>query len=318
MMLDMQRKAPLDDPGGWIFGTMRLYARNSVLATILFVLLSFLYAAVTSILSLRIGPGADQSSIIIGAALFMTLPLAFETFAARQKRADDRGDSSHSAVLGPTPLVGAKFRIPAMDGLYGSIVKRVLDIVLAGFLLLLMMPLFCVIVTMIRADGNPAFFAHFRIGRGGQHFGCLQFRTMRPDAERVLLEILSANPMMAQEWAATQKLRRDPRITYVGRLLRDTSLYVLPQLINVLRGEMSFVGPRPLTRKEHDNYNRYGAAAIASYYSVRPGITGLWQVSGHSDTDFAQRVALDMAYVKVQSLTTDLRILLRTIGKTLI
>ena len=192
--------------------------------------------------------------------------------------------------------------------------KRTFDIAFSGFLLLLLLPVLLMIALAVRADGGPVFFAHRRVGRGGAEFPCLKFRTMRVDADRVLEAMLRERPALRPEWEATQKLRHDPRVTRVGRLLRITSLDELPQLLNVLRGEMSLVGPRPVLRSELEQF--YGPAASA-YLSVRPGITGPWQVSGRSDVGYDRRVALDQAYAQNLSLRRDLVILWRTVGAVL-
>jgi undecaprenyl-phosphate galactose phosphotransferase len=142
---------------------------------------------------------------------------------------------------------------------------------------------------------------------------CLKFRTMYPDADRILRELLARDPSSRAEWEGTQKLRRDPRVSRIGRLLRATSLDELPQLWNVLRGEMSLVGPRPVTSSEMRKwYEVLGGATL--YMLVRPGITGLWQVSGRSGTTYERRVALDCQYVESLSLRNDALILLRTVG----
>lgn len=187
--------------------------------------------------------------------------------------------------------------------------KRAMDITIAAAALILAAPFFLVVSLMVRADGGPAFYAHPRVGRGGRIFGCLKFRSMVVDSQARLDALLAADPAARAEWDATRKLKNDPRITRIGRFLRATSLDELPQLINVLRGEMAVVGPRPVTPAELDRY--YGAAA-AHYLTVRPGITGLWQVSGRSETSYDQRVALDVAYVSQPSLLADIRILLKT------
>ena len=189
------------------------------------------------------------------------------------------------------------------------IAKRALDIIGAGLGLVVLSPLFLIVALMLRADGGPAFFAHQRVGRGGKLFGCLKFRSMVIDSQTRLEALLASDPAARAEWEATRKLKNDPRITPIGRFLRSTSLDELPQLINVLRGEMSLVGPRPVQEAEIDRY--YGASA-AHYMAVRPGITGLWQVSGRSETSYESRVALDVAYVSRPSLLADLSILLRT------
>ena len=189
------------------------------------------------------------------------------------------------------------------------IAKRALDIFGANVGLVLLAPFFLIVALMVRADGGPAFFAHQRVGRGGKLFGCLKFRSMVVDSQTRLEALLANDPAARAECEATRKLKNDPRITRIGRFLRSTSLDELPQLINVLRGEMSLVGPRPVQEAEIDRY--YGASA-AHYMAVRPGITGLWQVSGRSETTYESRVALDVSYVSRPSLMADIGILLRT------
>ena len=189
------------------------------------------------------------------------------------------------------------------------IAKRALDIIGAGVGLVLLAPFFLIVALMVRADGGPAFFAHQRVGRGGKLFGCLKFRSMVIDSQARLETLLANDPAARAEWEATRKLKNDPRITPIGRFLRSTSLDELPQVINVLRGEMSLVGPRPVPEAEIIRY--YGASA-AHYMAVRPGITGLWQVSGRSETSYESRVALDVSYVSRPSLLADISILLRT------
>jgi Undecaprenyl-phosphate galactose phosphotransferase WbaP len=189
------------------------------------------------------------------------------------------------------------------------IAKRALDVIGAGLGLVLLAPFFLVVALLVRADGGPAFFAHQRVGRGGKLFGCLKFRSMVIDSQARLEALLASDPAARAEWEATRKLKNDPRITRIGRFLRSTSLDELPQLINVLRGDMSLVGPRPVQEAEIDRY--YGASA-AHYMAVRPGITGLWQVSGRSETSYESRVALDVSYVSRPSMLADLSILLRT------
>jgi exopolysaccharide production protein ExoY len=189
------------------------------------------------------------------------------------------------------------------------IAKRALDIIGAGVGLVLLAPFFLIVALLVRADGGPAFFAHQRVGRGGKLFGCLKFRSMVIDSQARLEALLANDPAARAEWEATRKLKNDPRITRIGSFLRSTSLDELPQLINVLRGEMSLVGPRPVQEAEIDRY--YGASA-AHYMAVRPGITGLWQVSGRSETSYESRVALDVSYVSRPSLLADFSILLRT------
>jgi exopolysaccharide production protein ExoY len=208
----------------------------------------------------------------------------------------------HSAVAGVVSSVR-----PAAG--FTPAVKRALDAAFAAVALAMAAPFFLFVSLLVRADGGPAFYAHPRVGRGGRIFGCLKFRSMVVDSQARLEALLAADPAAREEWETTRKLKNDPRITRIGRFLRATSLDELPQLINVLRGEMAIVGPRPVTQPELDRY--YGAAA-AHYVTVRPGITGLWQVSGRSDTSYDQRVALDVAYVSQPSLVMDMRILIKT------
>ena len=180
----------------------------------------------------------------------------------------------------------------------------------AAVLLLVASPLMLWVAWMTwRHDGAPVLFGHYRVGRDGRLFRCLKFRTMYRESEQMLAELLARDPVARAQWEREQKLSDDPRVTPVGRFLRRTSLDELPQLINVLRGEMSLVGPRPITVGE---LTRYGSVRW-HYLSVAPGITGLWQVSGRNDTSYAQRVALDERYVERRSLSVDLWILLRTV-----
>ena len=193
--------------------------------------------------------------------------------------------------------------------------KRAFDLLGAGVLLLLAAPAFALLALLVRADGGPAFYAHERVGRGGRRFGCLKFRSMVTDSQYRLDTLLDADPAARAEWEATRKLKDDPRVTRIGRLLRATSLDELPQLINALRGEMSLVGPRPVVREELDLH--YSPAAAAAYCAMRPGITGLWQISGRSATTYVERVALDTRYVRTWSVRFDILILLKTIPAVL-
>ncbi len=186
--------------------------------------------------------------------------------------------------------------------------KRTIDFFGALALLILLSPVFLIVSVLVALDGGPVFYQHQRVGRYGVPFGCLKFRTMILGADRCLNEYLAYHTDAEQEWDRDQKLTFDPRITSIGRFLRRTSLDELPQLVNVLYGDMSLVGPRPVTQSE---LRHYGHAA-ADYLSIRPGITGLWQISGRNDVSYAQRVALDQAYVATLSLWRDIVILLKT------
>nr|WP_281413529.1 sugar transferase [Microvirga antarctica] len=186
--------------------------------------------------------------------------------------------------------------------------KRGFDMVAAFVLLLMSVPLFLAVAALVAIDGGPVFYLHKRIGRNGVTFGCLKFRTMILGAEDCLDEYLFHHPAAQMEWAKEQKLAFDPRVTAIGRFLRLSSIDELPQLLNVLKGDMSLVGPRPVTQGELVHYG----LATPLYKSVRPGITGLWQVSGRNDLEYNKRVRLDETYVRNWSLMADFSILLRT------
>ncbi len=182
--------------------------------------------------------------------------------------------------------------------------------VAAALLLLLLSPVLVVIAIAIwRVDGAPIVFGHYRVGQDGRLFRCLKFRSMVRDSEAVLARLLRDDAQACAEWARDQKLGNDPRITPIGRFLRKTSLDELPQLINVLRGEMNLVGPRPITVAELPRYR----GVRWHYLRVRPGMTGLWQVSGRNDTSYDERVELDRRYVDRWSAMTDIGILFKTV-----
>src|ERR1700760_463486 len=180
-------------------------------------------------------------------------------------------------------VAGANFKQPV-----GLTSKRLIDIFLAASAILLLAPLLiiCFAATSMSSSG-PALFRHRRVGFGGKYFDCLKFRTMAADAPDRLRELLESDPLIAAEWAANRKLRYDPRVTAIGAILRKSSLDELPQLFNVLKGDMSIVGPRPVTDEELARY----ATSVGAYLACRPGITGLWQVSGRSSTTYDKRVA---------------------------
>ncbi|MBC7101611.1 MAG: exopolysaccharide biosynthesis polyprenyl glycosylphosphotransferase, partial [Parvibaculum sp.] len=194
------------------------------------------------------------------------------------------------------------------------LMKRSFDLVVASVALLALLPFFGVVSMLIRLDGGPAFYGHRRVGEKGHEFQCRKFRTMHVDSDAILKEVLENDPLRAAEWARDQKLRIDPRVTPVGEFLRKTSLDELPQLLNVIRGEMSLVGPRPVTYAE---VLRYGEDA-EYYLSAKPGITGLWQVSGRNETTYMRRVELDAWYVKNWSLWQDIAIMFKTFPAVLL
>jgi undecaprenyl-phosphate galactose phosphotransferase len=191
--------------------------------------------------------------------------------------------------------------------------KIAFDWLAAAASLIVIAPVLCAIAVLVRLDGGPALFGHLRIGQNGRPFHCLKFRTMVTNSEAALSCLLRDDPLAAAEWAETHKLRRDPRITPIGRFLRASSLDELPQLFNILRLEMSLVGPRPIVAAE---VPRYGDK-IAAYHSIRPGLTGLWQISGRSGTTYDERVQLDTRYAHNWSFWSDMRIILRTVPAVL-
>lgn len=192
--------------------------------------------------------------------------------------------------------------------LYSQSVKRPLDVAISIVLLPILLPVIFVLYALVRASGGPGFFGHARIGMDGRRFRCWKLRTMVPDAEERLNALLNTDPSARAEWERDRKLRDDPRITKFGDFLRKTSLDELPQIYNVLKGDMSLIGPRPVTAEE---IARYGVHK-PFYLAMRPGVTGLWQVSGRNDISYSERVALDSRYFREVSLGLDLSILVRT------
>jgi lipopolysaccharide/colanic/teichoic acid biosynthesis glycosyltransferase len=187
---------------------------------------------------------------------------------------------------------------------------RILDIAISLVALLFVLPLMIVTAVAIKIqDGGPVFFGHRRVGRAGRTFRCWKFRSMVVDAEARLAALLARDPAARAEWEADHKLRRDPRVTALGRFIRATSIDELPQLLNVLKGEMSLVGPRPIVVAEVSRYGRW----FGHYCAVRPGITGLWQVSGRNDVDYRRRVAMDVLFAKQNSVSRYLLILAMTV-----
>ncbi|OED47362.1 sugar transferase [Leisingera sp. S232] len=194
------------------------------------------------------------------------------------------------------------------EGLYRRVGKRVFDLFLAAALLPLIAPLIAILWLITRCGGGTGFFGHARVGRGGCSFKCWKIRTMVPDAEEKLQSYLGGNPDAAREWEASRKLAHDPRITRFGDFLRKSSLDELPQIWNVLCGDMSFVGPRPVTGEE---LGKYGGRS-GSYLAQKPGITGIWQVSGRNSVSYEDRVSMDHRYLRNMSFPLDLMILFKT------
>ncbi|ATR19591.1 MAG: UDP-phosphate galactose phosphotransferase [Azospirillum brasilense] len=224
-------------------------------------------------------------------------------------------DPAIATTSGSHSIAYPAMRLPRLqNGFYVNLgrpfLKRSTDIGLSLVMLVLALPIMAFIALLVSLDRGPIFYAHPRIARNGRTFGCLKFRSMVPDAEKRLQNLLASDPEIRHEWETQQKLRRDPRVTWIGRVLRATSLDEVPQLFNVLRGDMSLVGPRPVTQKEL--VERYSDGKSV-YLSVRPGLTGLWQVSGRSDTSYAYRITLDTQYVLRPSMRTDMKILVKTV-----
>lgn len=191
-----------------------------------------------------------------------------------------------------------------------NVLSRPMDVAIALVMIALFLPLFALVATAIWLDDRgPIIFGHRRIGRNGRRFSCYKFRSMQVDAEARLERMLRDDPVLKAQWDLDQKLAVDPRVTRIGRFLRVTSLDELPQLFNVLAGDMSIVGPRPIVRAEIGRYGRY----IHHYLAVRPGLTGLWQVSGRSSVTYRRRVAADIKYARSRTLYGDVAILAATI-----
>jgi exopolysaccharide production protein ExoY len=192
----------------------------------------------------------------------------------------------------------------------GGLAKRSFDITAAALALLLFSPIFIMIAALVKfSDNGPVLYGHRRIGHNGRTFKCLKFRTMAVNGDEILRNYLRDNPQAAEEWRATRKLKNDPRVTVVGTVLRKLSLDELPQLLNILRGEMSVVGPRPVVDEELNLYDSFAAF----YLRTRPGLTGLWQISGRNDVSYESRIAFDTQYVQNWSLLGDVAIIVRTI-----
>ena len=190
-------------------------------------------------------------------------------------------------------------------------IQRAGDIIFSLAVLSLGSPVFLALGLLVKLTSHgPVFYVQQRVGRDHRSFGCVKFRTMRRDADQVLNAVLASSPELEQEFRNDFKLRNDPRITWLGRFLRRSSLDELPQFLNVLRGEMSVVGPRPIVRQEVSRYGTHMEEVLA----VRPGLTGLWQVSGRNNLSYDERVSLDLRYARHRNLLMDLRIVLRTVA----
>jgi lipopolysaccharide/colanic/teichoic acid biosynthesis glycosyltransferase len=182
--------------------------------------------------------------------------------------------------------------LPYLDP-YTNLLKRSVDIALSLLLILLLSPVFVIVAFMVGYDGSPVFFVQKRIGKDGRIFHCYKFRSMWMDADRYLVQYLAYDKLAAAEWSIYQKVRYDARVTRIGRWLRRISVDELPQLFNVLIGDMSLVGPRPITPEQQ----KYYSDNLIYYDTVRPGITGPWQVSGRNRLTFAERIQLERDYI---------------------
>lgn len=203
-------------------------------------------------------------------------------------------------------LAGHSLDRPAWD----VVASRAFDLVVAVTMLLVALPFLIVLAIALQIDSpGRLFFVQSRVGRGGAMFPCLKFRTMCENADQVLAEYLAGSEEARAEWSRDFKLRNDPRVTRLGRLVRKLSLDEFPQLVNIVQGHMSVVGPRPIVAAEAE---RYGAS-FATYCAVRPGLTGLWQVSGRNDVSYRERVELDCTYVARKSVAFDCFIVLKTV-----
>lgn len=217
----------------------------------------------------------------------------------------DRRLTSYADIIGGLPRATAELRVQSF---YGAAIKPALDVVLT---LLIAVPAAFIVglfALLILKDGHNPFYRQNRIGKNGRAFGMWKLRSMVPNADAVLEEYLDANPEARREWDLTQKLKRDPRITPIGRLIRKTSIDELPQLWNVFSGDMSLVGPRPMMLDQRVLYP--GVA----YYAMRPGITGFWQTSTRNESSFAERATFDASYFSQISFKTDLRVMVKTVG----
>jgi lipopolysaccharide/colanic/teichoic acid biosynthesis glycosyltransferase len=198
----------------------------------------------------------------------------------------------------------------SFQGLNGEFAKRLFDIVFSLFVLIVFFPVYLILALLIALSSEgPIFYVQERVGKNYKPFNCIKFRTMVSNADEILLQMMETSPQMRQEFESSFKLKHDPRITKIGRFLRITSLDEFPQFWNVLKGDMSVVGPRPLVAEELPKYGYH----IGQILTIRPGITGLWQVSGRNDIPYPRRVQIDLHYVKFRNFWLDLWIILKTV-----
>ncbi|MFM9089230.1 MAG: sugar transferase [Cyanobium sp.] len=215
-----------------------------------------------------------------------------------------------SNVIALQPSILAPAELIDLQSKRSRFIKRTGDIVFSLSVLTLGAPIFLALALMVKASSRgPIFYTQPRIGRDYKTFGCIKFRTMRKDSDKILKSLLASSPELKKEFAKDHKLKNDPRITRLGKFLRRSSLDELPQFINVLRGQMSVVGPRPIVKAE---LSRYGYN-MNEVLAVRPGMTGLWQVSGRNNLSYRQRVRLDLRYSRTRNFAMDLKIVLKTV-----
>ncbi len=210
----------------------------------------------------------------------------------------------------PLAVRGKESRL-SLQALDRDSAKRLFDVLFSLLVLILFSPIYLLLMFLIAISSpGPIFYVQQRVGKNHKLFGCVKFRTMVENADEVLQQILETSPQLRQEFADNFKLKDDPRITWIGKFLRVTSLDEFPQFWNVLKGDMSVVGPRPLVPEELPRYGRY----IEKVLTIRPGITGLWQVSGRNDIPYNLRIQIDVYYVKFRSFWMDLWVIVKTIG----
>lgn len=200
-------------------------------------------------------------------------------------------------------------RLAARQNRYFGLPKRSFDVVFSLVLAPALLPIVAILWLLVRLDGGPGFYGQERVGLDGRRFVCWKLRTMIVDAEQVLADLCAADPAIAQEWHENQKLANDPRVTWIGRFLRATSLDEVPQILNIILGHMSFIGPRPFTSGQEQLYIAAGGKA---YFAMRPGVSGLWQIEGRGTTRFVDRVHFDEKYYHNASFGYDLGLIART------
>lgn len=239
----------------------------------------------------------------------MSLDTSMAVSRFADETADDFGSQTLRSIHSPSIDFHSSKASPKLDD-KDDLFIRSFDLTISIAMLFLLLPVFVIVLAIISASSRgPAIFVQQRVGREGRAFPCFKFRTMVVDAEERLQKLLSESEDARIEWATDQKLRNDPRITAIGYFLRKTSLDELPQILNIVAGHMSIVGPRPIVASEIVKYGH----DYAAYCKVRPGLTGLWQISGRNDTSYAERVELDVRYVESRNLKLNIEICFKTV-----